>query len=103
MAPDTQRDPWRLEDFAASLTASSNNTVAAYSADVRDFVGWAARGSVISPDAVQRTLLRRNHAGGAPAVVLEDLRLAVLQAERAASLESLLGVERKLEANLCSF
>ena len=34
----------------------------------------------------QRTMLRRNHAGGAPAIALEDLRLAGLSVRKAASL-----------------
>lgn len=53
-------DPaWRLAEFVASRTASSLNTVAAYSADVRDFARWAERGGVVDPASVDRTLLRR--------------------------------------------
>jgi site-specific recombinase XerD len=59
MSSETPLDLWHLDDFVASLTASSTNTVAAYRADVRDFVAWAARGSVTAPEGVQRTLLRR--------------------------------------------
>ena len=59
MRPESELDPWRVAYFSQSLTASSVNTVAAYSADIRDFVEWAARGAVTSPADVQRTLLRR--------------------------------------------
>jgi site-specific recombinase XerD len=55
----TQLDPWRVDDFVASLTSSASNTVSAYSSDVRDFVAWATRGGVDSPEGVHRTLLRR--------------------------------------------
>jgi integrase/recombinase XerC len=50
---------WRLDGFATSLTASSANTLAAYVADARDFAEWAGRGSVTSPERVDRLLLRR--------------------------------------------
>jgi len=50
---------WRLDEFVASLTASSAHTVTAYAADVRDFVRWAERGVALSPSGVDRTLLRR--------------------------------------------
>ena len=50
---------WRLDDFAASLTAASPHTVAAYCADVRDFGEWAERGGVDDPASVDRLLLRR--------------------------------------------
>ena len=50
---------WRLGDFATSLTASSDHTVAAYVADVRDFANWAERGGVSDPIAVERLVLRR--------------------------------------------
>ncbi len=50
---------WQLDAFAASLTASSDHTVAAYLADVRDFASWAERGGVTDPSQVGRVLLRR--------------------------------------------
>jgi site-specific recombinase XerD len=59
MATETPRADWRVDEFVASLTASSPHTVAAYAADVRDFATWAERGSVSRPQDVGRTLLRR--------------------------------------------
>lgn len=52
-------EAWRLDAFVASLTSSSPHTVAAYERDVRAFVTWAARSSVVRPDQVERLLLRR--------------------------------------------
>ncbi|MDO8362337.1 MAG: tyrosine recombinase XerC [Actinomycetota bacterium] len=50
---------WQLDAFAASLTSSSANTVAAYTSDLHGFVAWAAAANVASPAAVDRALLRR--------------------------------------------
>ena len=50
---------WRVDDFAASLTSVSETTVEAYRRDVNGFVNWAERGSISSPDAVDRLVLRR--------------------------------------------
>jgi site-specific recombinase XerD len=50
---------WQLEGFLASLTNLAASTVAAYSADLRDFVAWAERGDVSSPSQVDRQVLRR--------------------------------------------
>jgi integrase/recombinase XerC len=50
---------WDVDGFARSLTAASAATVEAYRRDVTDFVEWAGRGSVESPAAVDRRLLRR--------------------------------------------
>jgi len=50
---------WRIGAFATSLTASSDHTVAAYCADVRDFTIWAQRGGITDPTGVERLLLRR--------------------------------------------
>jgi site-specific recombinase XerD len=50
--------PWQLDAFAASLTSSSPNTVAAYCSDLEGFIAWAGAG-VASPAAVDRALLRR--------------------------------------------
>ena len=58
-APLAHADAWRVDDFAASLTAASANTVAAYRSDVSQFAEWAGRGSVMSPSGVDRLLLRR--------------------------------------------
>ncbi|MBI5089794.1 MAG: tyrosine recombinase XerC [Actinobacteria bacterium] len=50
---------WRLDGFAASLTASSPHTVSAYRGDVRDFVTWVERAGVTDPGHVERMHLRR--------------------------------------------
>lgn len=50
---------WQVDAFAASLTASSDHTVAAYAADVRDFATWAERSGVTEPAQVGRVVLRR--------------------------------------------
>ncbi len=52
-------DPWRIDDFAHALTSLSDNTVAAYTSDVRSFVAWCARSNVLEPAAVKRTTVRR--------------------------------------------
>jgi integrase/recombinase XerC len=57
-APEVS-EVWHVEQFARSLTSLSEHTVAAYAADVRGFVLWAARAGVSSPAAVRRTILRR--------------------------------------------
>jgi len=51
--------PWDVDGFERSLTAASPNTVAAYRRDVEDFVEWAGRGGLDSPDGVDRRTLRR--------------------------------------------
>ncbi len=50
---------WRLEEFIASLTSSSPNTVSAYRTDVERFVHWADEAEVDQPGEVDRLLLRR--------------------------------------------
>ena len=50
---------WRLDDFVHSLTSLSQNTVDAYSADVRLFAEWVARSGVVDPVDVRRTAVRR--------------------------------------------
>ena len=50
---------WQLDEFAASLTSSAANTVAAYCGDVESFIQWAARSEVVGPSMVDRLLLRR--------------------------------------------
>lgn len=50
---------WRLDDFVHSLTSLSQNTVDAYSADVRLFAEWVARSGVVDPADVRRTAVRR--------------------------------------------
>ncbi|MFZ4719940.1 MAG: tyrosine recombinase XerC [Ilumatobacteraceae bacterium] len=50
---------WYVDAFAASLTSSSVNTVAAYRLDLADFVDWAQAQGVGGPADVDRLLLRR--------------------------------------------
>ncbi|MFZ4811282.1 MAG: tyrosine-type recombinase/integrase [Ilumatobacteraceae bacterium] len=57
--PDPIDPSWRVDDFAASLTAASGHTVSAYRSDVHAFAEWAERGGVRAPDGVDRLLLRR--------------------------------------------
>jgi site-specific recombinase XerD len=52
-------DPWRIDDFAHALTSLSDNTVAAYTSDVRSFASWCARSDLTEPGAVRRTTVRR--------------------------------------------
>ncbi len=57
-----RRDPWRIDDFATSLTRASQNTTTAYRTDVRDFANWCAdEGSdaIAEPRDVDRIALRR--------------------------------------------
>ena len=57
-AADTET-PWRLDDFAASLTSSAGNTVAAYRSDVVGFIAWAQSVGCVVPNSVDRVVLRR--------------------------------------------
>ncbi|MFM2079160.1 MAG: tyrosine recombinase XerC [Actinomycetota bacterium] len=50
---------WHVDAFAASLTGSAANTVAAYRADLVAFIEWAAGRDVVAPAQVDRLLLRR--------------------------------------------
>ena len=50
---------WRLDDFAASLTALSARTVEAYRTDVGLFAEWVARLRIEDPSGVTRTVVRR--------------------------------------------
>jgi site-specific recombinase XerD len=52
-------DPWRIDDFAAALTSLSENTVAAYTSDLRAFAVWCARSDITDPALVKRTTVRR--------------------------------------------
>lgn len=52
-------DPWRLDEFVASLTASAPATVRAYRADLEGLVDWIARLGVVRPEQVDRRQLRR--------------------------------------------
>jgi integrase/recombinase XerC len=53
------RAAWRIDEFAASLTAASPNTIQAYRRDVEAFVDWAERLELTGPAAVDRKVLRR--------------------------------------------
>jgi integrase/recombinase XerC len=50
---------WQQEAFVRSLSALSANTVAAYGADVADFVVWAERARLTGPSQVDHVVLRR--------------------------------------------
>ena len=52
-------DQWRIDDFADALTSLSDNTVAAYTSDLRSFAGWCARSDLVDPAQVKRTTVRR--------------------------------------------
>ena len=54
-----QRDAWRVDAFAASLTRSADNTVAAYVGDVVAVAHWMGLAGVDEPTGVDRSLLRR--------------------------------------------
>ena len=53
---------WRLDAFAASLTAVAEATVRAYRSDLLAFATWAQRSGVDDPAGVDRILLRRHLA-----------------------------------------
>jgi len=59
--PDTpeRHTSWALDEFVASLSSSSDHTVAAYLRDVRAFADWSSRSRVDAPGQVDRLLLRR--------------------------------------------
>ncbi len=50
---------WRADEFAASLTSSSPNTVVAYHGDISGFIEWAQRLGIEAPERVDRLVLRR--------------------------------------------
>lgn len=50
---------WSLVDFVGSLTSSSPHTVAAYTSDVTALATWLARQGIVTPEQVDRTVLRR--------------------------------------------
>lgn len=52
-------DSWRIDEFAQALTSLADNTVAAYTSDVRSFAGWCARSDLLEPGAVKRATVRR--------------------------------------------
>jgi len=50
---------WEIDDYVASLTASSEHTRDAYARDIRQFVAWADRGGCTDPVALDHATLRR--------------------------------------------
>lgn len=52
-------ESWFVEGFVRSLTAASDNTRAAYSADVDAFADWATRSGLAEPGSITRIHLRR--------------------------------------------
>ena len=50
---------WRIDEFAASLTSLSANTVAGYTGDVRLFAAWCERSEILDPSRVDRSTIRR--------------------------------------------
>jgi site-specific recombinase XerD len=50
---------WKIDEFAASLTAASDATVRAYRSDLEGFVQWVTRLGVEDPTQVHRKMLRR--------------------------------------------
>jgi site-specific recombinase XerD len=53
------RASWRVDEFVASLAASSPHTRAAYERDVGQFVAWAGRGGCSAPARLDHRTLRR--------------------------------------------
>jgi len=52
-------DSWRIDDFAEALTSLSDNTVAAYTSDLRAFAVWCARSDLTTPTSIRRATIRR--------------------------------------------
>lgn len=52
-------DAWRIDEFAASLTSLSDNTVASYGSDMRSFASWCERSDILDPSDVERATVRR--------------------------------------------
>ena len=52
-------DRWGIDDFSASLTALSSNTVVSYRSDLHGFAEWCTRSNITDPDAVTRSTIRR--------------------------------------------
>lgn len=50
---------WHVDEFVATLTGESNNTVLAYASDLRTFVEWAQQSGCEGPTDQDRLLLRR--------------------------------------------
>jgi site-specific recombinase XerD len=52
-------DQWRLDGFVRAHSSLAERTLAAYATDVRLFAEWVERSGIESPEAVNRTLVRR--------------------------------------------
>jgi site-specific recombinase XerD len=52
-------DQWRLDAFVRAHSSLAERTLTAYATDVRLFAEWVERSGVESPEAVNRTLVRR--------------------------------------------
>jgi site-specific recombinase XerD len=50
---------WRIDEYERGLGSVAPSTRVAYRRDVQQFVEWAARGGVVTPDQVTPLLLRR--------------------------------------------
>jgi integrase/recombinase XerC len=50
---------WKVDDFVASLTSTSEATARAYRSDLDGFLEWVERAGVSEPSAVSRKTLRR--------------------------------------------
>lgn len=55
----SNRSPWLVEEFLASLTSLAPNTIAAYRGDLAVFVEWAGRLGAMSPAELDRRAMRR--------------------------------------------
>ncbi|MGB0113678.1 MAG: tyrosine-type recombinase/integrase [Ilumatobacteraceae bacterium] len=52
-------DQWRIDEFASALTSLSENTVSAYTSDLKSFAAWCARSDLLDPTRVRRATIRR--------------------------------------------
>jgi site-specific recombinase XerD len=50
---------WNIDTFARSLTRSSDNTVSAYTSDIRQFAQWVSRSGIVDPALVTRDVVRQ--------------------------------------------
>ena len=54
-----ETDAWRIQQFGVSLTAASPHTVSAYLSDVNLFIEWVGRQSIVTPDVVNKDVVRQ--------------------------------------------
>jgi len=52
-------EAWNIDTFARSLTRSSENTVSAYTSDIRQFAQWVSRSGIVDPALVTRDVVRQ--------------------------------------------